>query len=204
MSGRAENSREAMLVGTIELGAEVGLESFTIKKLATHIGMAPGSIYSHFESKDELLEEAFYRVDRHIAALYEGFGLEVSGENTKIDDTIRFLLERYLDFLIAHPDETLFYFRFRTSPRYTEQVQDHQFEYFQGFLGIVNMADAQLGFLARIPWDVLWVYVLDTTLSFASRVITGGIDNSEANRSAMIDLIVCGLDTMIGNGATEF
>lgn len=60
-------SRSRVLAAAVELADEIGIEPLTIRKLATHLGVTPMSIYYHVANKDEILDgmvdEVFAEID---------------------------------------------------------------------------------------------------------------------------------------------
>jgi len=53
---RSRLSRDSVLAGAVELADRIGVEPLTLRKLATHLGVKPMSIYYHVASKDEILD----------------------------------------------------------------------------------------------------------------------------------------------------
>lgn len=78
-SGREarEDLRERIVEAARDIVSEAGLDGLSMRALAERIGFSPGSIYLHFEDKEEILrsvmEEGFRRLgetmDRELAAL---------------------------------------------------------------------------------------------------------------------------------------
>ena len=68
---RPNLTRERVLSGAIELADEIGIEAFTIRKLALALGVKPMTIYHHVASKEEILDgmvERVFQRDRAAAA----------------------------------------------------------------------------------------------------------------------------------------
>ena len=55
-------TRERVLTGAIELADQIGIEAFTIRKLAASLGVKPMTIYHHVASKEEILDGMVERV----------------------------------------------------------------------------------------------------------------------------------------------
>ena len=55
-TARPTLTRERVLAGAIELADEIGIDAFTIRKLATHLDVKPMTIYHHVSSKDKILD----------------------------------------------------------------------------------------------------------------------------------------------------
>ena len=59
ITAREEDSQKLMMDAAVKLVANEGFEGFTTKKWAAQAGVAEGSLYYHFKSKDDLLEKTF-------------------------------------------------------------------------------------------------------------------------------------------------
>ncbi|MDO4928367.1 MAG: TetR family transcriptional regulator [Corynebacterium sp.] len=51
-------SQAAIITASIEILDEYGLADMTMRRLATHLGVAPGALYWHFENKQALIAAA--------------------------------------------------------------------------------------------------------------------------------------------------
>ena len=92
---RARLTRAAVVDQALALADKSGLDSLTIRKLATELGVTPMALYWHFRGKDELLN---------------GLAEKIWGEiDLTVDraapwtEQIRWLLESLLTVLRAHP-----------------------------------------------------------------------------------------------------
>ena len=192
ITAREEDSQKLMMDAAVKLVAREGFEGFTTKKWAAQAGVAEGSLYYHFQSKEDLLERTFVMIDKGIAAQFMSFARELKMP-IDIDPLMRSLWDTYYDYLLRHPDETLYYYRFRTSTRYTQRIQEGQLEYFGDFLTVIKTLNSETGLFNHFTWDIFWVYLLDTTLAFAFRVITKGFESTPENREQMYELFSQGI-----------
>ncbi len=177
----------------IKIVASAGFEGFTTKKWAQVAGVAEGSLYYHFKSKDDLLAQTFYYIDHRIAAVFDEFVKHASVNKKNLNELVHDMWKQYFGFLMKNPEETLFYYRFRTSTRYNKEIQETQFTYFHSFISIITKLDQMADIYKRISWHVLWTYVIDTSTAFAFRVITGGISSSAQTEEMMISLFENGV-----------
>lgn len=53
---RSSLSRQAVIAGAIEIADRIGVEPLTLRKLATHLGVKPMSIYHYVANKDEIID----------------------------------------------------------------------------------------------------------------------------------------------------
>jgi len=83
-----EDIRDLILDAADRLLARYGFKKMTMDDLASEVGIAKGTIYLHFSSKEEV---ALYRIDRVIARLYEELR-KAAGSGEKPDVRLRAML----------------------------------------------------------------------------------------------------------------
>jgi AcrR family transcriptional regulator len=93
---RARLTRAAVVDRALALADESGLESLTIRKLATELGVTPMALYWHFRGKDELLEGLAERV-------WSEIDIAAVDRAAPWTDQLRGLLVSLLTVLRAHP-----------------------------------------------------------------------------------------------------
>ena len=106
-----EELKQQILDAARELFVREGYESVSMRKIAAKIEYSPGSIYTYFKDKDEILdclcEETFAHLHAHkLAALHEmkGDALEVLKKG----------METYIHFGLDHPDDYIVTFILKT------------------------------------------------------------------------------------------
>ena len=194
IAGSERESRSIMMDAAIRSVARYGFEGFTTKKWAAETGVAEGSLYYHFKSKDELLNETFFYIEKEITELCIDGLKEIKSREDLREKGDR-ILERYYRFLIENPEKTMFYFRFRTSPRFNSEIQEQQETYageLRERLGrYITCKEGETGEL------ILRSYVLDTTVSLAYRTIMGLFSDTEDNTREVISLVLGGIRAQI-------
>ena len=60
--------KESILQSTLELVSEHGVHNTPMSKIADHAGVAVGTIYHHFNSKDEILNELYIMIKMEFGA----------------------------------------------------------------------------------------------------------------------------------------
>ena len=90
--------------------------------------------------------------------------------------------EKYFRFLIQNDYRTLFYFEYWNS-RYIKDVMARDGEarssYFESLDEIIQMGERLFHLSERIPPDILWTYILDTSGTFAGRIIRGELPGTD-------------------------
>ena len=192
ITGSEEESRELMMNAAIRIVARCGFEGFTTKKWAKEAGVAEGSLYYHFKSKDDLLTQAFFMIDREVACLFQTDEFDLTNR-----DGIIFCIEeiwrRFFRFLLEHEEWALYFQRFRTSPRYTKEIQEEQYRYFRDFSDVIRRLRKVMKTRELIDPIVLWSFVSDTTTAMAFRVLSGGIEANSEIENQMTMIIMRGL-----------
>ena len=78
-----EDVRERIVEAARDIVSEEGLDALSMRALGVRIGISPGTIYQHFQDKDELLRsvmaEGFKRLDETADAEMAKLGPEASG-----------------------------------------------------------------------------------------------------------------------------
>src|SRR3954464_5409856 len=107
-SVRQRTSRDAILDATDRLLGRSGYKKMTIDDLAAEVGIGKGSVYLHFESKEEI---ALSHVDRIVERLKRRLS-EIASTNASAADRIcQMLIERVL-------------FRFDSVQHYTQSLNE--------------------------------------------------------------------------------
>lgn len=191
-----KNRKKDLIDATMQIVAESGLTAFSMKKVTNRVGVGETLIYKHFETKENLLYICFETVHRQIAALFDEVQMPELQTPQDIYDTVRTLWMRYFSFLVQNGYRTIFYFEYRESP-YIRRIQEKDDEaretYFQSFVQLFMLFDAQFHICEKTDQDHLWTYILDTTGIFAKRVIRGELPDTEESRENIWRLISGGV-----------
>lgn len=94
---------------------QYGLEGVRVQNVSELAGISPGALYRHFDGKDRLLLECFLYVDRQAAEIFEDLHFDPLTIRADPMGAVKGLWLPYFRFWTSHPDETVFYYRFRDS-----------------------------------------------------------------------------------------
>lgn len=186
-------ARAAIIKSAMQAVRLHGLEGLRIQHIGEISGFAASNLYSHFSSKEELLQVCFETVDRQIAGIFDQ--VHVSREQAAQDPEgeIRRLWTIYWRWLVNHPDETVFYHRYRDNARFPEYDKKRDVSYFSSLIQSVNQIDRQLHIYEKISPDVLWLHVLTGTVLYAKYVAEGVLPNTPATEQIVFRLLMGGL-----------
>lgn len=113
------NKRKCILESALELINEQGFHGSPISKVAKNAGVAAGSIYTYFESKEELILGIYEYVSENIKSYVS------SKDDETLDFKSRFFnyWKNYTKFYELNPAQHGFYDQFLNSPFNSEDTQ---------------------------------------------------------------------------------
>lgn len=172
---------------------QYGLEGVRIQHVSELAGISAGAIYRHFEGKDQLLTECFTYVDKQAAAIFEHVKFEPLYMLKDPVGAVKRLWLPYFRFWTSHPDETIFYHRFRDSAFFPQYDKSRDVAYFKMFIGMVQAFKKVFPRLNKINQDLLWLHVLTSTVMYAKYVVEGTLPNNQETEDTVFELLATGL-----------
>ena len=182
-----------ILYATMKAVRRYGLEGVRIQNVSKLAGISPGALYRYFDGKDQLLVECFTYVDRQAAAIFEHLRFDPLSMRIDPMRAIKGLWLPYFRFWTSHPDETVFYFRFRDSVSFPQYDKGRDVTYFNTFIGMVQAFKGAFPSLDRIDQDLLWLHVLTSTVMYAKYVVEGILPNNQETEDTVFQLLTIGL-----------
>ena len=179
-----DDTKTRIIFAAIKAVREYGLEGVRIQNVSELAGISPGAIYRYFDGKEQLLAECFTYVDKQAAAIFEHLKFNPLTMLTNPMGAVKGLWLPYFRFWTSHPDETVFYHRFRDS---------RDISYFKTFIGMVDAFKKVFPRLNRINQDLLWLHVLTSTVLYAKYVVEGVLPNDEETEETVFQLLTTGL-----------
>ena len=188
-----DDTKNRIISAAIKDVRQYGLEGVRIQNVSDLAGISPGALYRYFDSKEELILACFTYVDRQAAAIFEH--LELKPLTLLIDPVgaVKRLWQPYFRFWVAHPDETVFYHRFRDSASFPKYDKSRDISYFENFIGIVQTFKKLFPDLNRINQDLLWLHVLTSTVMYAKYVVEGILPDDQETEEMIFQLLITGL-----------
>lgn len=188
-----DDTRTRILLAVMKAVRQYGLEGVRIQNVSEFAGISPGAIYRYFDGKEQLLVECFIYVDRQAAAIFEHLKLNPLSMVADPVGAVRGLWLPYFRFWTSHPDETVFYHRFRDSTFFPKYDKERDVTYFKTFIGMVQVFKKAFPSLDRINQDLLWLHVLTSTVLYAKYVVEGILPNNQETEETVFRLLTTGL-----------
>ncbi|NLC70714.1 MAG: helix-turn-helix transcriptional regulator, partial [Desulfuromonadaceae bacterium] len=110
------DKRAALLSAALELFAENGFNASPTALIARRAGVASGTLFVYFKSKEELIRELFREVNQQFHALaWENF------EELPIKERLLAALRQFLRYFLTHPKEFKFGEQYHFSPYFNSE-----------------------------------------------------------------------------------
>ena len=188
-----DDTRTRIIFAAMKAVRQYGLEGMRIQNVSDLAGVSPGALYRYFESKDQLILESFQYVDKQAAAIFEHLKFNPLLMVTDPMGAVKSLWLPYFRFWVSHPDETVFYHRFRDSAFFPKYDKSRDISYFGTFIGMVQLFKKVFPALDRMNQDLLWLHVLTGTVMYAKYVVEGVIPNNQETEETVFQFLTEGL-----------
>lgn len=188
-----DDTKTRILLAAMKAVRQYGLEGVRVQHVSELAGISSGAIYRHFEGKNQLLEECFTYVDRQAAAIFACLRFDPQTITTDPMAAVKELWLPYFRFWTSHPDETVFYHRFRDSASFPQYDKSRDSTYFGSFVRSVHVFMVTYPGLRRMNQDLLWLHVLTSTVMYAKYVVEGVLPNNRETEDTVFQLLTTGL-----------
>ena len=192
-----DDTKTRIILAAIKAVRQYGLEGVRIQNVSELAGISSGAIYRHFKGKDQLLVECFTYVDKQAAMIFEHLEFNPLVMLTDPMGAVKGLWLPYFRFWTSHPDETVFYHRFRDSTFFPKYDKSRDITYFKTFIGMVRSFKRVFPRLRRINQDLLWLHVLTSTIMYAKYVVEGILPNNQETEDTVFQLLTTGLSSYL-------
>ena len=195
-----DDTKTRIIFAAMKAVRRYGLEGVRIQNVSEFAELSPGAIYRYFEGKEQLLLECFTYVDKQAAKIFEHLKLNPRTMLTDPMEAVKGLWLPYFRFWTAHPDETIFYHRFRDSGFFPKYDKTRDVTYFQTFIDMDGTFKRLFPDLDRINQDLLWLHVLTSTVMYAKYVVEGIIPDNKETEDTVFQLLTTGLSGYLKPG----
>ena len=181
MAGRysKEELKDKLQRSTFSLVASGGIESVTVRKVATGCGLSDPYIYQCYSDLTDLMTDTFLKIDKEIVYLIASvIRKQAQTEAYDMEEKCWLLWSAYWKFLMDYEERTIFYWRFYQSGYYTKELLAERQKNFAVFIDFVQSAGAQLGFSDITALDSVVSMIIDDSVSVAVKIHLGYMPQS--------------------------
>lgn len=198
-----DDTRMRIIFAAMKAVRRYGLEGVRIQNVSELAEISPGALYRYFDSKETLILECFTYVDKQAALVFDQLELNPLTMLSDPMEAVRGLWLPYFRFWTSHPDETVFYHRFRDSTFFPKYDKVRDYAYFERFIRMVELFKKLFPALDQINQDLLWLHLLTVTVMYAKYVVEGVLPNDQETEDTVFQLLTTGLsDYLIPDTAT--
>lgn len=181
---------------TIELVARYGFEWVSVNKICKALDIAKGTMYCHFETKEDLLNACFIEVNREISQFLVQNVLQMNMVIGDAEEILHQVWLKYFDFMIKNGTHSLFYYAYRQSERLDQARLSNNTQMAQtmaptmcGLEKIIGKIDS----IKDIPFDYLWAHIIDCTGVYVNHILRGRIPIDEVEEEKVWRLLFKGM-----------
>ncbi|MGL5358472.1 MAG: TetR/AcrR family transcriptional regulator [Shewanella sp.] len=145
------DKRQAILATALALFVSQGFHGTSTASIAKQAGVATGTLFHHFASKDALMESLFLSIKQEFAdALlltpYQGGDLKQSA---------RQLWQSAIDWSLANPVKQLFFQQYSMSPLIAAPIREQAMHSILGFIATLIQQGQSAGLIAAYPLPLM-------------------------------------------------
>lgn len=183
------DKRQAILDTTLELIMEHGVQATSMSKVSKVSGVAVGTIYHHFESKEAIITELY----RHFKMEMLDVMTNDSQEDLPLEDFFAEVVIKLFRYSKINPAALEFCETFASSPIIDAKVREEVTLKFNSFSTVFFEKMQVEGLLIQARKDMLLVYLNGTIFSMLRANIAGQIQWTEDDVRAYMKLVWKGL-----------
>jgi AcrR family transcriptional regulator len=115
---RSDDKRRAILEAALELFAERGIGHVPTSAISAAAGVAEGTLFTYFKSKDDLLNQLYLEIRKEIDRHLEDYPAD-SDPRTRV----RFVWDKLVDLCVAQPERLKVQTQLRSSGRLLKDLE---------------------------------------------------------------------------------
>ena len=178
-------SDNLFIEGAIQKVAEIGIENTRTKEVADYAGFSEATMYRRFPTKENLLAETFYYIDKQISDILTESNYIRNPGGTSFETAIYEIWHKVFRYLIDNKEKTIFLIRYRYSSLYTDEIRRKRQAYNGRFGPAYKIFEKHFGNSDKSSASFLINYIFEMTLCFAERIASGKLEDDRATEQAI-------------------
>lgn len=182
MRHKDDDKKEKIIKAAIQLINEVGLAEISMSKIAKEAGIAPGTIYTYFDNKDDMLGKLFLEAKKDMQQKIRN-GVDILQTT---ESEFKKILNNYITFFINNKDNFLFIEQFMNSPYVLKLYEE--VEMMGRPLKEFLENGKKCGVFKEVDIDLLFIYSFSPLMQIAKKYYNGTFEFTEQNIREIIEL----------------
>lgn len=187
-----ENLDKKILGCTANLGAKKGIENISTAEIAKICEISEPTIYVHFKKKTNLICQVGRHLDDGIKALVLEARFDPHDKDMIAAEIHRIWMKCF-DFLVAHPDQTRYYIRYKNSAYYDPKYYAGKDSALYLVKNMILMYNENLTKFKEVWHEAISISIVDATLYYAKSVIEGRLKNNTAIKEMIFRIVFCSM-----------
>jgi AcrR family transcriptional regulator len=148
---QATDKRQAILDSALALFVEQGFHATSTASIARAAGVATGTLFHHFPSKEALLASLFLGIKQEFA----DYLLQHTGRSGILKQDANDLWQAAIDWSLAQPPKQAFFQQYSQAPGLDPTIRAQAMHEILGFIGELIAQGQQAGLLADYPLELM-------------------------------------------------
>lgn len=167
----SQDKQQRLLDAALELFAEQGLEGASTANIAKRAGVANGTLFHHFSSKQKLITRLYLRVKQEVADAL--LAVQAGHEHAMLSHQQQLFLQwlSFMQWSVTHPNKLRFIVQYSHSAYIEEETRYHALFGVFGFVVEYLRQGQQQGAIAAMDETLLMDMVESMVLGAASHFI---------------------------------
>lgn len=168
------SKREQILKTTLSLIAELGFHATSVSLIIKKSGVAAGTIYHHFKSKEDLIDTLYSELKKEMGKAI------VQNINEQLNYKEKFFLiwKNLFTFYLDNPKKFDFLEDYANSPFVRKEIKEINQRHYQAAIDFIAMG-IELGVLRRLPVSLLINIVFGNVSTLVRMILMEEIQLSE-------------------------
>lgn len=165
------DKREAILKATMQLITEHGFHATPMSMVAKQAGVAAGTIYHYFSSKEELINQLYAELKQKMGtALLQGD----EGSGNIRERFFRFY-QNLFSYFVQNPEEFMFLEQYANSPFITQAAKEENQQFYKPVVDFL-LQGMEVGVLRRMEEPLITALVYGHVVSVAKLHLSGELE----------------------------
>lgn len=168
--------RQEFINSAIRVAATKGLHNVTTKALSADSGLSEGYIYRYFKSKEDLLKETFFSLDKELSYQLSCSFKRIDNQVTDVREGFQTIFHDFWRFCLADRNKCTYYIQYYYSNYYESILVEERKKIYRELLKMISPVFRK----ETDVWDEL-SSIYDIVFSKLLRILRGTIEDNKKN-----------------------
>lgn len=183
MRNKDNDKKENIIKAAIQLINKIGLVGISMSKIAIEAGVSPGTIYTYFDNKDDMLKKLFLITKKEMQQkVLRGINISLPTEFE-----FKMMLKNYINFVTNNREYFLFLEQYMNSPL-TLKLCEEEIQIIARPLQEFIENGKEQGIFKQIDKDLIFIYAFSPLMQIAKKYFNGEFEFTKQNIEKIIQM----------------